>query len=126
MGLRISCLWVPSHSQIRGNEMADKLANEGRLMPNPQRLRAGPSELWPTYKKELKALWCRYFKEVSENKGINYAQKLNCRPYITEHWFRRFERPRKYISTLCRMRSGHCSSPPHLYRLRILDSPLCS
>lgn len=125
LDLRIACLWVPSHSSIHGNDMADRLANEGRLISTPQTLVAGPNELWPAYRRQLKTLWCRDFGELGKLKGKIYAQMVNNRPYILKHWFHKIDRPRSYISTFCRLRSGHCSSPPHLYRLRVVDSPLC-
>ena len=34
-GVRITCQWIPSHVGIHGNEMADELANGGRLKPQP-------------------------------------------------------------------------------------------
>ena len=33
--VRIICQWIPSHVGIRGNEVADVLANAGRLQPQP-------------------------------------------------------------------------------------------
>ena len=34
-GVRIICQWIPSHVGIHGNEVADELANAGRLQPQP-------------------------------------------------------------------------------------------
>ncbi|KAK3774838.1 hypothetical protein RRG08_018829 [Elysia crispata] len=34
-GVRIICQWIPSHVGIHGNELADELANAGRLQPQP-------------------------------------------------------------------------------------------
>ena len=34
-GARITCQWIPSHVGIHGNELADELANGGRLKPQP-------------------------------------------------------------------------------------------
>ncbi|KAK3769987.1 hypothetical protein RRG08_061959 [Elysia crispata] len=33
--VRIICQWIPSHVEIHGNEVADELANAGRLQPQP-------------------------------------------------------------------------------------------
>ena len=34
--VRIICQWIPSHVGIHGNEVADELANAGRLQPKPE------------------------------------------------------------------------------------------
>ncbi|RUS68499.1 hypothetical protein EGW08_023739 [Elysia chlorotica] len=35
-GTQVACQWIPSHVGIRGNEIADGLANEGRQAPQPE------------------------------------------------------------------------------------------
>ncbi|GFO44645.1 reverse transcriptase [Plakobranchus ocellatus] len=51
-GVQTTVQWIPSHIGILGNEIADRLANEGRKMPQPQKpvtrsvLQHGTAKLW--------------------------------------------------------------------------------
>ncbi|KAL3275327.1 hypothetical protein HHI36_020094 [Cryptolaemus montrouzieri] len=67
---KTECLWVPSHSYITNNEIADKLAAEGRQMLNPTIVRGNPKELWPAFYHEIRNRWKMEFKNVELNKGV--------------------------------------------------------
>ena len=40
-------------------------------------------------------------------------------------WFNNFKLPRKDITYINRIRSGHCQLNAHLYRMNIVNSPNC-
>ncbi|KAL3273464.1 hypothetical protein HHI36_014908 [Cryptolaemus montrouzieri] len=44
-GFRIALIWVPSHSYIHHNDVADMVANRGRLLPTPLTIGGGTQEL---------------------------------------------------------------------------------
>lgn len=45
---------------------------------------------------------------------------------LNKPWFHKLKKfKRKMITTICRMRGGHCLMDSHLFRLRIKHNPLC-
>ncbi|GFN89426.1 transposon i factor [Plakobranchus ocellatus] len=48
-GVQTVVQWIPSHVKVLGNEIADRLANEGRSMPQPRK----PLSLGPHWRQQL-------------------------------------------------------------------------
>ncbi|KAL3289746.1 hypothetical protein HHI36_023143, partial [Cryptolaemus montrouzieri] len=73
LGYKTACLLVPSLSYLTNNEIADKLAAEGRQMPNPTIVRGDPKELWPAFYHEIRNRWKTEFKNIGLNKEWSIA-----------------------------------------------------
>lgn len=124
-GLDIRLCWIPGHANIDGNEIADKLANVGRsLLKVPYPIQLDVKEYTPELKRKHKQTWKEIWKISSGNKGNKY--KHNVGSFQDEPWFNNLEYlDRRHITTIIRMRTGHCLTPVHLHRLGIRDSPEC-
>ena len=121
----IEIVWIPGHSGIVGNECADSLAKYAAGNPVDRKHYLVHSyDLQNDTKLKLYALWSKAWKASSRLKGAYYASiqpKIQRKP-----WF--FKCPRlskRVVSSLCRLRLGHCCSPVFLRKIRIRDSSLC-
>lgn len=126
MGFQVSLLWVPSHSNILNNDIADELANRGRQLLGRSGLKGDPRDFWPAYIAEIWGTWDDEYFNIGLTKGKIYAAFVRPSKYRAKPWFRNRSTSRKSITSLTRLRSGHCSIPDHLARIGVVDSPLCS
>lgn len=123
-GSSIVLSWVPSHSSIFGNDKADKLANEARQLDIIANVTLPFSRFPSLLKENIRISWRRKFHSWSNLKGKTYAQ-YNQNP-LEKPWFLHLsECPRKTITTLSRLRSNHCLTMEHLWKLKIKNSPNC-
>jgi ribonuclease HI len=53
----VEFMWIPSHIEIRGNEMADQLAKAKLNEPNFEPLQYSPSELYSIINNQMDKLW---------------------------------------------------------------------
>lgn len=83
------------------------------------------SDLLTVLKSKMKTDWQAHWNQSLARKGSWYA-KIN--PKIGKPWFTLSQsyKNRKFYTTLCRLRFGHCRNNFHLHRMRIITSPLCS
>ena len=74
-------------------------------------------------KKELITTWNEVWLKSSQTKG---SFLFGIVPHISvQSWFRHCAEPRKFITTLGRLRTGHNSLPQHLHRIKVIDSAKC-
>uniref|UniRef100_A0A2H1VIH2 SFRICE_021449 n=1 Tax=Spodoptera frugiperda TaxID=7108 RepID=A0A2H1VIH2_SPOFR len=75
-------------------------------------------------KHKLFKSWSAVWAGSSKQKGVYYA---TIQPDIRRKpWFAKFSRlSRHTVSSFCRIRLGHCSSPVFLRKIRVRDNPLC-
>ncbi|XP_072395123.1 uncharacterized protein [Diabrotica undecimpunctata] len=121
--ISIILAWIPGHSDIKGNCVAEKLANIGRSLKMPAKVKLHYSNNL-FYIKKL--IWTRWAQEWNSNrsKGSFYSKIVN--KWNKSPWFNQFPyKDRRHITAVIRMRTGHFSTPVHLFRIGIQDNPYC-
>ena len=98
--------WIPAHTGIRGNEMADQLAKEGREKEQP------PSHL--SYR-EVKTLIHHKKKAIFHCKTEGYNPNQDALHQLARH----------QQTIIFRLRTGHCRLNSHLKRIGVKTSAQC-
>ena len=112
-------VWVPGHSGIHGNELAD--AEARRAAANI--LQGDPilpgSDVKAVIRNHCKLAWDELY--TSSRNGAHYR-------YFARSVFSILPSPsnRLYQRIMFRLRSGHCRLKSHLYKLKCTESPLCT
>ena len=126
--LKIALVWVPGHSEIEGNEIADTEAKKAATDPaaaRPFHHKPLRSARVQSIKAAAKAQW---FKDWGNNTKTSYAlRRILNRPGTTggTKLYNRILN-RSAIAALTRLRTGHCGLNHYLYRFQLADTPYCS
>ncbi|KAL4718327.1 hypothetical protein ACJJTC_004973 [Scirpophaga incertulas] len=83
------------------------------------------TDLYQQMNADITALWHSYWTKISEEKGKWYAAIQITPPQ--RPWYHKINIAdcRNFITTINRLRFGHCRTPSHLTRLRIKDEEHC-
>jgi len=126
--VRITIIWIPGHMSIEGNEKADSVAKEAATSGQQ-------GECYHHYK-PLKAARNTDVKEATRNEwerrwreGTGQAQHLRRismeQPIASGHKLYNSITKRHQVSTIARLRTGHCALNQYLHRFHIAETPLC-
>lgn len=123
-GLKIVLAWIPSHTGITGNEIADSFAKDSIQTGTLEHYYVLSQDLLSWAKVLLNKAWNNAWSRSLRQKGRHYGDiqpEISVRP-----WFSRFRNIDKQTSsTICRLRLGHTCSPEHLFKIGVRDSPMC-
>lgn len=123
-GTKIHLTWIPSHTDISGNEAADKLANIGRSLNVPKNIKIDKADILAVIKHKLTEEFSQKWKTTATNKGGWYSEIV--KKFPKTRWFDNLKYARrKDITNIIRLKTGHCRTKVHLNRIGIIDSPLC-
>lgn len=125
--LNIALTWVPGHSGIEGNEIADAEAKKAAVDPTtttPFYHRPLRSSRVQSIKAAAKAQWSKEWRNgtrtshalrrITQRPGVKSGAKLYSR--IPN---------RQASAALTRLRTGHCSLRHYLHRFKLAESPYC-
>ena len=108
-------IWIPSHTGIIGNELADKYAKEAiDLETNPNDITVTSSEFTTFIKRKIRKFWDQEWNSLTDNK----LRKIKS---STEKWENPTALTRKQEVIITRLRTGH-TNITHKY-LMSKDAP---
>lgn len=124
----IVLVWSPSHIGVKGNEQADFLARAITTCSQEHCIKnicLPESDVLVKIKETFKIEFTNFWKQIMETKGKWYSK---IKQELSVPWFTKGVsfHDRKFYSTICRLRLGHCRFNAHLHRLNILSSPVCN
>lgn len=114
-GFDIRLGWIPGHADIPGNMQADTLANIGRILNVAKIMKIDVVEIGTSIRSNLKQQFKQKWTNLGLLKNYNYNKIQISFPFLD----------RRHVSTIMRMRTGHCLTGEHLHRIKIKESPLC-
>ncbi|KAJ8707149.1 hypothetical protein PYW08_002157 [Mythimna loreyi] len=122
-GFSVVFVWIPSHCGIKGNEKADRLANEAVVCGDTVPFKNYCQDLATLPRHYLRDSWDKVWAESSCSKGKYYFSIQSQIP--RKPWFSILRLGKIATTILIRMRLGHTTCPVHLARFHIIDSPQC-
>lgn len=122
-GFSVTFVWIPSHCGIKGNERADRLANEAIACGDLYPFKNYPHDLAALAGLYLRDTWGRIWRESGQMTGTHYYSIQSLIP--SKPWFSVINLSKIVTSVLIRMRLGHTTCPAHLAKYNIINSPQC-
>ena len=116
---QIKIQWVPGHSNICGNEVADKAAKLGLIQQEEHFIVPDIQTKEKIIKKKWRIQWETKMKQQIQGK---HYTKIN--PTLTRSK-NLGDKNRKMDVCLTRLRIGHSRLAEHLHRMKIVDDPMC-
>ena len=107
-----SILWIPSHCGCEGNEIADRLADEGTKLDQ--------AEIPITHAIAQARVRKRKWEVKHDRAKETYGERKKPKMEIEKSW------PRAVRTLYARLRSGHCKELKHYqYMIEVADDPFC-
>lgn len=123
-GWSVVLAWIPGHAGIQGNMIVDTLANIGRDLNVPKKIFIDNKNIFNKIRTHLLEQFNQEWCQITKNKGSSYRSVQESFPHT--NWFAKLPcGNRQQLTTVIRMRTGHCSTNLHLHNIKIKDSPNC-
>lgn len=116
--------WIPGHHNIKGNEIADKLAKDAINSGDTFPFKNIVPDLISLPKEHLHVCWEDKWNTTSLTKGKAYKRIQQTVPL--KPWFSKIQLSKFATSSLIRMRLGHVCTASHLTRIGICNNSLCA
>lgn len=121
--LSISFVWIPGHEGIKGNEFADRLANEAIHCGDMHPFTNYSNDLMTLARVHLRKSWDELWSCNTQKKGRHlYSLQPNV---PSKPWFSDLDLGKKNTSILIRIRLGHVCTPAHLHKFNIVATNFC-
>lgn len=121
--MNINIQWIPGHSKIEGNEIADTLAKEATQMDLSLRSKITKKEAELLCKNKIWNTWNSIYKELSVSKGIIHGKiQKNVQK---NPWFHGLQLSRNEIVILNRIRTNSGMTKHQKYKFKLEVTELC-
>jgi ribonuclease HI len=120
-GHDVALSWVPAHTGIPGNEIADEMAKNATINGTTSTQPPIPNDFRKLTKHHMMQKWTNKWKNCDTGRLTHSIfQEFAVKP-----WFHECQEDRRVVTTISRIITGHCSVKSHLQRFNIVDDPLC-
>lgn len=123
-GGTVKFVWIPSHSNIHGNDVADKIAKNATISGERLYKIAISWQDMYAYVKQEYITECKHLL-LNDQRYTNYYVR-NLERVLTKPWFQSNSYSRTEISLLIRLRTNHALTPHRLYLMGLRESDNCS
>uniref|UniRef100_A0A6P7FMN3 Uncharacterized protein LOC114330893 n=1 Tax=Diabrotica virgifera virgifera TaxID=50390 RepID=A0A6P7FMN3_DIAVI len=119
----VSFIWTKGHCGVEGNEIADIAAKSSHSCHHMDKV-FNLKDLNNALKPNIRRKWETDYKRIA-NKSTNHYFRIHpTLPKNIPHFT--FNYNRTHMSVLTRLKLNHARFPSHLYKIGILNSPVCS
>lgn len=123
MGKEVILLWVKAHIGLKNNEYVDCLAKKSATSGIISDSTLCLSDVYNVLKVKMVKSWSYDWNILCHTNPSRYTF---IHPDIPDKfWHDSFNVPRKYITSIVRLKFGHGCYPAHLHKLGIINSGLC-
>jgi len=123
-GFSIQLVWIPSHTGITGNEMADSAAKRAAINGRKPKFKIPHTDLYSSIKSSMEHGFRSSLEDAFRVKGIHYFSYFY--QFSPKPWFYRYSLSRGQIVTINRIRSNHYNLNYSLFRKDMVNSCACS
>uniref|UniRef100_A0A6P7F497 Uncharacterized protein LOC114325765 n=1 Tax=Diabrotica virgifera virgifera TaxID=50390 RepID=A0A6P7F497_DIAVI len=122
-GFNIKFIWVNAHIGLKDNEYVDYLAKSSITSGTLLSYSLSVSDVITIFKRNQLSIRKDQWNLYCLTKPTRYT---TLQPVIPQNtWFKSFKAPRKYITTINRLRFGHACYPSHLYKINVIEDNNC-
>lgn len=124
-GICVVLVWVKAHVGITYNERVDELAKISATSGFNFGSKDCLLDCFNKSKKRLTTNWTKLYSQFkTENPNNRFIQIEDSIPQAL--WYDKLLAPRKFITTISRIRFGHACFAKHLKRLGVVESDICT
>ena len=123
MGKEVHFVWVKAHIGIKNNEIVDSLAKDSINSGFPLEPKICLSDSFNFLKFKFRNKWSELWRDFCHSNPTRYTLLHPDLP--SKFWHENYDYPRKYVTTIIRLKFGHACFPAHLYKINVLSTENC-